>query len=122
VDIVGLLETYEYDWLRVTMGEADINGRYAWVDPSCRGRGIMPKLNIAMDALSCAAGYVRIVSIVNALNKRAQEADRKIGYRKLAHIIRSKFLGLCLVRTKKGAAFGRFDRKNPLSIKFDDLR
>ena len=115
-------ETYDYDWLRVTMGEGDINGRYGWIDPSCRGRGILPKLNIAMDAVSHAAGYVRIVSIVNALNKRAQEADRKVGYRRLAHIIRSKFLGLCLVRTKRGATFGRFDRKNPLLIKLDDLR
>jgi hypothetical protein len=115
-------ETYDYDWLRVIMGKGDINGRYGWIDPSYRGRGILPKLNIAMDAVSCAEGYVRIVSIVNALNKRAQQADRNIGFRRLAHIIRSKFLGLCLVRTKKGAAFGRFDRKNPLLIKLDDLR
>jgi RimJ/RimL family protein N-acetyltransferase len=115
-------ETYDYDWLRVTMGEGDINGRYLWIDPSCRGHGISPKMNIAIDAVSCAAGYVRIVNIVNALNKRAQKADRKIGYRRLAHIIRSNYLGLCLVRTKRGAAFGRFDRENPLLIKLDDLR
>jgi hypothetical protein len=44
-------ETYDYDWLQVTMGEGDINGRYGWIDPLYRGRGILPKLNIAMDAV-----------------------------------------------------------------------
>lgn len=114
--------TYNYDWLVAVMAKSDVNTRYLWVAPSHRARGVGRLLNLAADGPCVRAGYSRIVSLVNTLNRPAIGSDAKIGYRILAQITCWRLLSLCRVKTNVGTSFHKATRCKPLVISFDALR
>lgn len=110
------------EWLIVTPSPTDICGRYLWVAPEARGRGIDPALNVAADAGCRAAGYDHIVSTVSAFNAPSLRADAKIGYDRVVRLTAWRFLGICFVKFDRHLVVGRFRGAKPARFAFDTIR
>lgn len=111
-----------HDWLVIVPSSGDICGRYLWVAPEVRGRGIDPALNVAADARCRAAGFDHIVSMVSAFNAPSLRADEKIGYSVVLRLTVWRMLGVCFAKFGRHLVVGRFDGLRPASFSFDTVR
>ena len=111
-----------YDGLHIDLARGDIHGRFLWVAPSARGRGLGPLLNRAADRFCLDAGYQRVVSTVNTFNTSALRADRKIGYRPIARVLMMRLFKLCYLDVAGIRKAGLFGREAPLRLTTEELR
>jgi GNAT superfamily N-acetyltransferase len=72
-----------WGWLRVKISPNDICGAIVWVAPEHRGQGFGPRLNRHAASECARAGYSRIISTVDSLNRNSLRADRKVGYNRI---------------------------------------
>ena len=115
-------EFRRHEWFEVTLAPGDICGRFLWVAPEARGRGVDPALNVAADATCRAAGYTHIVSYVDTFNVASMRADAKIGYEKVVRLTMCRFLGFGLLRFGSSVVVGRFTRQQPARFSFNTIR
>ena len=111
-----------YDGLHIDLAKGDIHGRFLWVAPSARGRGLGPLLNRAADRFCLDAGYQRVVSVVNTFNTSALRADRKIGYRPIVRVLMMRLFKLCYFDVAGIRKAGLFDSEAPLRLTLGQLR
>ena len=115
------LEPIDFDvdvfgWMRIKILAKDIRGVMLWVAPEYRGQGIGPRLD-KHAATECArAGYSRIVSIVDTLNRNSLRADRKVGYKPICHVLGLRFAGFALVYFQRTLRLGRWSSSRPLDL------
>ena len=111
-----------YDWLHIDLAKGDIHGKFLWVAPSARGRGLGPRLNRAADRLCLDAGYQRVVSGVSTFNTSALRADRKIGYRPIVRVLMMRLFKLGYLDLAGVRKAGLFDSEAPLRLNLGELR
>ena len=111
-----------HDWLVITPSPGDICGRYLWVAPEARGRGIDPALNVAADARCRDAGHEHIVSTVSAFNHPSLRADEKIGYERVLRLTVWRLLGIGFAKFGRHLVVGRFSADKPAHFTFDAIR
>lgn len=111
-----------YNGLHIDLAQGDIHGRFLWVAPRARGRGLGPLLNRAADRFCLDAGYQRVVSTVNTFNTSALRADRKIGYRPIARALMMRVSKFCYLDVGGIRKAGLFDSEAPLRLTVGQLR
>lgn len=108
-------------WVRLGLSERDIAGVYVWVSPEGRGTGLGPRLNRHVSHEYATAGYARIVSTVDSLNRNSLRADEKVGYRRIGKIRFLRVLGLCGVSCHGMTRLGFWTSRRPLTLSFQEV-
>lgn len=104
------------DWVRLELSEQEISGIYVWVSPERRGTGFGPRVNRHVSHECARAGYVRIVSTVDLLNRNSLRADEKVGYERIGRVFVWRVLGFGGIFCRGMARFGWWTGKHPLSL------
>jgi GNAT superfamily N-acetyltransferase len=102
-----------WGWLRVKISPNDICGAIVWVAPEHRGQGFGPRLNRHAASECARAGYSRIISTVDSLNRNSLRADRKVGYNRICHFVFLRFMGFTLVHSGSTLRLGRWSSSRP---------
>lgn len=110
-----------FGWLRIKTLPNDIRGIKLWVAPGHRRRGIGPRMNRHCAAACAHAGYSRIVSIVDGLNRNSLRADRKVGYKIICHVRGLRFAGVAVIQFGRCLRFGRRSSSRPLEMSVVDF-
>ncbi len=104
------------DWVRLDLSEHEIAGIYVWVSPERRGMGFGPRVNRHVSHECARAGYVRLVSTVDLLNRNSLRADEKVGYERIGKVFVWRILGFGGIFCRGKARFGWWTGKHPLSL------
>lgn len=108
-------------WVRLELSEHEIAGIYVWVSPERRGSGFGPRVNRHVSGECARAGYVRVVSTVDLLNRNSLRADEKVGYERIGKVLVWRILGFGGIFCKGMARAGWWTRKHPLALPVADI-
>jgi GNAT superfamily N-acetyltransferase len=103
-------------WIRFELAPDDIAGVFLWVSPDRRGQGLGPRMNRHVANEVAEAGFRRIVSTVDVLNRNSLRADEKVGYRRIGRLFAMRVLGIGLVVGRRMVRFGVWSGARPLSL------
>ena len=109
------------DWVRLELSEHEIAGVYVWVSPERRGAGLGPRVNRQVSHECAQAGYVRIISTVDLLNRNSLRADEKVGYERIGKVFAWRILGFGGIFCRGKARLGWWTSKHPLALPVDTI-
>ena len=111
----------QHDWLCIRLTDGDVWSFDAWVAPELRGQGLGPRIKSFMAAEYAAAGYSRIISWTDSLNRNAQTLNRKIGARPIGRVFALRILRLTLARIGRSSNVGWWSANCRFQISVDRL-
>ena len=111
-----------FSWLRLQIGPGEIFGASLHVEAASRGQGVGPRLNRYISCRLRDAGFRRVVSCVDCLNRNSLRADRKVGYRLLCPVAMVRVLGLAVLRINGRTHVGCWSARHPLLVSVAEIR
>ena len=106
----------ELDWLRFKLSPGDIWGFDALVVFSQRGKGLFARIRRFAATELSKAGYRRILSWHDVLNRSSLRARMKTGSRPLGRIYWLRFLTVTLVYDSRSIRIGRWTPTRRLEL------
>jgi L-amino acid N-acyltransferase YncA len=103
-------------WVNVQLAEDEVAGVFLWVSPDRRGTGLGPRMNRHISHECARAGYTRLVSTVDALNRNSLRADEKVGYQRIGKVSVVRFLGFGGIFFGGTSRLGWWTGRRPLTV------
>jgi len=113
--------TAPWPWMRFSLGPGDVWSFRGWTEPALRGHGLFPQVKGFMAQAYKDQGFVRMVSMIEALNRNQQKANASLGGRPIGRLFMLRFLRLTLVGMDGRFRFGWWSAKRPFTLAFDRI-